>query len=170
MGSECLNEISGSHGNSLSNLLSNQFPFLTPSSAGVRCVLGPAEGTLCGSPNSTAVYNPAGTEGEEGPTGQQLEAESSFPKASFLFFLRFFFFLCGPFLKSLLNLLQYCFCLMFWFFGREACGMLAPQPGLEPNPPALEGEGLTTGLPGKPPPKGFLCLIFTNQMSPMCPP
>ena len=92
LGSECLNEISGSHGNSLSNLLSNQFPFLTPSSAGVRCVLGPAEGTLCGSPNSTAVYNPAGTEGEEGPTGQQLEAESSFPKASFLFFLRFFFF------------------------------------------------------------------------------
>uniref|UniRef100_A0A8C3YUH0 RNA-binding protein 20 n=1 Tax=Catagonus wagneri TaxID=51154 RepID=A0A8C3YUH0_9CETA len=30
--------------------------------AGVRCVLGPAEGTLCASPNSTAVYNPAGNE------------------------------------------------------------------------------------------------------------
>ncbi|XP_043331400.1 RNA-binding protein 20 isoform X1 [Cervus canadensis] len=30
--------------------------------AGVRCVLGPAEGTLCASPNSTAVYNPAGAE------------------------------------------------------------------------------------------------------------
>ncbi|XP_047616935.1 RNA-binding protein 20 isoform X3 [Phacochoerus africanus] len=29
---------------------------------GVRCVLGPAEGTLCASPNSTAVYNPAGNE------------------------------------------------------------------------------------------------------------
>ena len=25
-------------------------------------------------------------------------------------------FLIGPFLKSLLNLLQYCFCFMFWFF------------------------------------------------------
>ena len=32
-------------------------------------------------------------------------------------FLKFFFFSCGPFLKSLLNLLQYCLCFMFWFFG-----------------------------------------------------
>ena len=31
---------------------------------------------------------------------------------------------------------------MFWFFGPEACG-------IEPAPPALEGEVLTTGLPGK---------------------
>ena len=28
----------------------------------------------------------------------------------------FFLFWCGPFLKSLLNLLQYCFCIMFSFF------------------------------------------------------
>ena len=53
------------------------------------------------------------------------------------------------FLKSLLNLLQYCFCFMFWVFGCEACGILAPQPGNEPTPPALEGEVLTTGSPGK---------------------
>ena len=33
------------------------------------------------------------------------------------------FFLCVPFLKSLLNLLQYCFRFMFWLFDREACGM-----------------------------------------------
>ena len=32
---------------------------------------------------------------------------------------------CGPFLKSLLNLLQYCFCSVFWFFGCEACGNLS---------------------------------------------
>ena len=38
---------------------------------------------------------------------------------------------------------------MFWVFGREACGILAPQPGIEPAPCALEGEVLTTGLPGK---------------------
>ena len=38
----------------------------------------------------------------------------------------------------------------FWFPGHEACGMLAPQPGIEPIPPALEGEVLTTGLPGSP--------------------
>ena len=25
------------------------------------------------------------------------------------------------------------------FFGCEACGILAPQPGIEPAPPALEG-------------------------------
>ena len=42
--------------------------------------------------------------------------------------------------KSLLNLLQYCFCFMFWFFGPKACGILAPQPGIEPAPPALGGE------------------------------
>ena len=29
---------------------------------------------------------------------------------------------------------------MFWFFGLEACGILAPQPGIEPALPALEGE------------------------------
>ena len=39
---------------------------------------------------------------------------------------------------------------MFWFFGREACGILAPQPGTEPAPPAVEGEVLTTGPPGSP--------------------
>ena len=35
------------------------------------------------------------------------------------FFLRSF--LCGPFLKSLLNLLQYCFCFIFWIFGHKPC-------------------------------------------------
>ena len=46
-------------------------------------------------------------------------------------------------------MLQYRFCFMFWFFGHEACGVLVPQPGIEPTPPALEGKVLTTGLPGK---------------------
>ena len=36
---------------------------------------------------------------------------------------------------------------MFWVFGPEARGILAPQPGIEPAPPALEGEVLTTGPP-----------------------
>ena len=63
-----------------------------------------------------------------------------------LFFLRFFFFFYwwGLFLKSLLNLLQYCFCIMFWFFGQEACGILSSWPGIQPAPPDLE-EVLTTG-------------------------
>ena len=38
---------------------------------------------------------------------------------------------------------------MFWSFGREACGVLAPLPGIEPAPSALEGKVLTTGPPGK---------------------
>ena len=38
---------------------------------------------------------------------------------------------------------------MFWVFGREACGILAPRPRIKPAPPALEGEVLTTGPPGK---------------------
>ena len=70
------------------------------------------------------------------------------PFISWIFFKRFFW--CGPFFfKSLLNLLQYYFCFMFWFFGHEACGILAPWLGIEPTPPALEGEVLTTALPGK---------------------
>ena len=38
---------------------------------------------------------------------------------------------------------------MFWFFGRETCRILAPQLGMKPIPPALEGKVLATGLPGK---------------------
>ena len=39
---------------------------------------------------------------------------------------------------------------MFWFYGHRACGILAPQPGIEPiTPSALEGEVLTIGPPGK---------------------
>ena len=52
-------------------------------------------------------------------------------------------------LKVLLNLLQYCFCFMFWFLVREACGILAAPPGVKPASPALEGEVLTTGSPEK---------------------
>ena len=69
--------------------------------------------------------------------------ESSLPFYLFIF--------VGHFLKSLLSLLQYCFCSMFWFFDREAYGILVPQPGIEPAPPALEGEVLTTSMPGKSP-------------------
>ena len=49
---------------------------------------------------------------------------------------------------------------MFCFFGREACGILAPWPGIEPAAPALEGEILTTGPPGKSPPPFFLDYFF----------
>ena len=48
--------------------------------------------------------------------------------------------------------------LFFWVC--EACGILTPRPGIEPAPPALEGEVLTTGLPGKfPPPHTHIFVI-----------
>ena len=63
------------------------------------------------------------------------------------FFLRFF--RCRSFLKYLFNLLQYCFHSMFWLFGCKTCGIIAPWPGTEHAPSALEGEVWTTELPGK---------------------
>ena len=36
------------------------------------------------------------------------------------------------------------------FFDCKACGILGPQPGIEPTPPILEGEPLAWGLPGQP--------------------
>ena len=37
---------------------------------------------------------------------------------------------------------------VFVFLGHEACGILAPQPGIKPVPPTLEGEVLTTRMLG----------------------
>ena len=63
-----------------------------------------------------------------------------------LLFLKIF--LCGPFFKSFSNLLQYCFCFMFWLFGHEACGILAHRPGTKPAAsPTVEIS--TTGPTGK---------------------
>lgn len=39
--------------------------------------------------------------------------------------------------------------LCFGFSGKEACGVLAPLPGVEPTPPALKGEVLTAGPAAK---------------------
>ena len=36
------------------------------------------------------------------------------------------------------------------FFGHKGYGILTLGPGIKPSPPALEGEFLTTGPPGKP--------------------
>ena len=38
---------------------------------------------------------------------------------------------------------------MLWFFDSEACDILLPWPGIEPTPPVLKGEVLTTGPSGK---------------------
>ena len=50
---------------------------------------------------------------------------------------------------SLLNLLQYCFCFMLWFFGPKACGIPTPRLGIKPVPSASEGDVVTAGPPGK---------------------
>ena len=42
---------------------------------------------------------------------------------------------------------------MSWVLGHESCGILTPGQGIERIPPALEGEVLTTGQPGKTPGK-----------------
>ena len=39
--------------------------------------------------------------------------------------------------------------LCFGFLAMEICGILDSWPGIEPTLPALEGELLTTGPPGK---------------------
>ena len=54
----------------------------------------------------------------------------------------------GPFLKSLLSLVQYCFCFMFLFFVHEACEILVPYPGTKPTPCALDSS-LNHWTPGK---------------------
>ena len=42
---------------------------------------------------------------------------------------------------------------------REAHGILAPRPGMEPMPSALDDEVLTTGLPGK----SLFLLVFLGE-------
>ena len=50
--------------------------------------------------------------------------------------------------------------ILFWFLGYEACGISAPQPGIKPTPSALEGEVLTTGLPGKSQDWFLFCVLW----------
>ena len=76
-------------------------------------------------------------------------------------FLCFFFFST---LKSLLNLLQCHICFLLWFFGHKPCGILVPQTGIEPVPPALEGEVLTTGPPRKSPEIFFMWLQLIKNL------
>ena len=81
----------------------------------------------------------------------------------FLFlFKNIFFSFLMLFLKSLLKLLQCCFCFMFWFFDHKACGILALWPGIDPAPCALGGEDLTTGPPQK-------SLFYVSESQDPCP-
>ena len=66
-----------------------------------------------------------------------------FPPLSHRGFL-FFFFNC-IFLNS------HVFYSIFSFFGQVACGILVPQPGIEPEASALEARNLNHWTPGKSP-------------------
>ena len=84
---------------------------------------------------------------------------------SFPFYFRFFW--CGPFLKSLLNLLRYCFSLFFfydvlafWLRGMwEFSFMTRDWTAIPPQPAALEAKVLATEPPGLTPPCFFLYLF-----------
>ena len=54
--------------------------------------------------------------------------------------------------KTTLYWISYIIASVLCFFDCKACGILAPWPGIEPIPPALEREVLTTGPPGEFPP------------------
>ena len=50
---------------------------------------------------------------------------------------------------------------IFFHFGLEACSVLTPQPGVEPIPPALEGEVLNWTAMKAPPP----CILVFSQLT-----
>ena len=52
----------------------------------------------------------------------------------------------GHFFKVFIELVAV---FMFCFFGHDAFGIFTPWPGIEPTPPALKGEVLTTAPLGK---------------------
>ena len=56
---------------------------------------------------------------------------------------------------------------LLWFCYGFLCGILAPQPGIKPIPPALEGEVLTHGPPGKPPAEALMYAFkqFKNNLN-----
>ena len=57
---------------------------------------------------------------------------------------------------------------MVWFFGHEAYEILAPQPGIKPAPPALEGEALTSGPSRKPLPLSCYLMSLNLSLSLFC--
>ena len=57
----------------------------------------------------------------------------------FIIFFKIFF-LCRLFLKSIEFVTILPLFYVLFFFGPEACGIVAPQPSIEPIPSVLEGE------------------------------
>ena len=87
--------------------------------------------------------------------------DSSFPFFLSLFLFQFVcIYFYRPYFKVSVQFVTICFCFMFWLFGHEACGILAPQPGLEPTPLALKGKVSTSGWPSK---SQCVCILNHSQ-------
>ena len=80
----------------------------------------------------------------------------------------FFFFWRGSFLKSLLNLLQHCFCFVFRFFGGKAYRLLAPQPGIKLNPLHWKVKSSPLDHQGSPSPDSSKVFILRPAPSSLC--
>ena len=72
----------------------------------------------------------------------------SVPLHSFFFFFGFVFW-CGPFFQVSIEHYYNITSVLFWIWGPKAWGTLASWLGIEHAPPAMQGEVLTTGPPGK---------------------
>ena len=77
---------------------------------------------------------------------------NSVPSSDLFFFLTWTIF--KVFIESVTILL------LFYVLVFRPCGILAPRPEMEPMLPALEGEVLITGLPGKSPQISFMHSCF----------
>jgi len=72
-------------------------------------------------------------------------------------------FLCGQFFKVFIEFVT--ILLLFWVFGHKAYVILAPWPGIESAPFALEGSVLTTEPPEKSPWFYFFWSDGTEQIT-----
>ena len=61
----------------------------------------------------------------------------SFAYAKIFAVILFFFFLMWTIFKVFIQFVTILFLFCVWFFGHEACGILASQTGIEPRPPTL---------------------------------
>ena len=89
--------------------------------------------------------------GRDGPVPPAVEAQSlnHWTAREFPTINSFGVFLMWTILKVFIEFVTILLLFYVLVFGPEACGILAPRPGIEPAPPALEGEVPTTGPPGK---------------------
>ena len=89
--------------------------------------MGETHGRVCpGLVHPAAWLSPWHRGDSQGTNGQLIKCNACDGVEFGFFFLRIFFFNEDHFLKSSSNLLQYCFCFMFWFFGHKARGIFTP--------------------------------------------